>query len=142
MNIIVNGGTRGIGREVVSYLTRDINNQIFVTGRNEKALADISARFKNVKTYAVDMSTFDNQTNKFTEIISSNFKKVDILINIAGYLIAKDFVDIVNEDARLMMETNFFGPASVIRILRPMMPAGSHISKHFKYGWFSGQFQI
>ena len=138
MNIIVNGGTRGIGKEVVNYLTRDINNQIFVTGRNEKALADISTRFKNVKSYAVDMSTFDNQTNKFTEIISSNFKKVDILINIAGYLIAKDFVDIVNDEARLMMETNFFGPASVIRILRPMMPAGSHIVNVSSMGGFQG----
>jgi NAD(P)-dependent dehydrogenase (short-subunit alcohol dehydrogenase family) len=138
MNIIVNGGTRGIGKEVVSYLTQDINNQIFVTGRNEKALADISARSKNVKSYSVDMSTFDNQTDKFTEIISSNFKKVDILINIAGNLIAKDFVDIVNDEARLMMETNFFGPASVIRILRPMMPAGSHIVNVSSMGGFQG----
>ena len=61
-----------------------------------------------------------------------------MIINIAGYLIAKDFVDIVNDEARLMMETNFFGPASVIRILRPMMPAGSHIVNISSMGGFQG----
>jgi len=138
MNIIVNGGTRGIGKEVVSYLTQDLNNQILVTGRNEKALSDLSTSFKNVKSYSIDMSVFDSQTKKFTEIISSHFKRVDILVNIAGCLIAKDFVDIQNDEARLMMETNFFGPASVIRILRPMMPAGSHIVNISSMGGFQG----
>ena len=28
MNIIVNGGTKGIGREIVDYMAQDINNQI------------------------------------------------------------------------------------------------------------------
>jgi len=40
MNIIVNGGTRGIGREVVDNLSQDTNNQIFVTGRNEDILKE------------------------------------------------------------------------------------------------------
>jgi len=38
MNIIVNGGTRGIGKEIVNILAQDISNQIFITGRNEKVL--------------------------------------------------------------------------------------------------------
>lgn len=138
MNIIVNGGTRGIGKEVVSHLAQDISNQILVTGRNEKALGDLSASFKNVKSYSIDMSVFDSQSKKFIEIISSHFKSVDILINIAGYLVAKDFVDMANDEARLMMETNFFGPASVIRILKPMMPAGSHIVNISSMGGYQG----
>lgn len=138
MNIIVNGGTRGIGKEVVSHLAQDISNQILVTGRNEKALVDLSASFKNVKSYSIDMSVFDSQSKKFIEIISSHFKSVDILINIAGYLVAKDFVDMANDEARLMMETNFFGPASVIRILKPMMPAGSHIVNISSMGGYQG----
>ena len=45
MNIIVNGGTRGIGKEIVVYLAQDNNNQILVTGRNIKALKSLSDRF-------------------------------------------------------------------------------------------------
>ena len=58
MNIIVNGGTKGIGREVVDNLSQDTNNQIFVIGRNEAILKDISSRYKNVRTCSIDMSIF------------------------------------------------------------------------------------
>lgn len=138
MNIIINGGTKGIGREIVNYLTQDIGNQILVTGRNIKALNDLSGRFKNVKSVPLDMSLFNSQSDRFTDEVSSYFRHVDILINLAGLLIAKEFVDITNDEARLMMETNFFGPASVIRILKPMMPSGSHIVNISSMGGFQG----
>jgi NAD(P)-dependent dehydrogenase (short-subunit alcohol dehydrogenase family) len=138
MNIIVNGGTRGIGKEVVLYLAQDIGNQILVTGRNKKALKNLSARFKNVHTLPVDLSVFDTQIESFRDNVYSHFKRVDILINIAGMLVAKEFVDIANSEARLMMETNFFGPASVIRILKPLMPGGSHIVNISSMGGFQG----
>lgn len=138
MNIIINGGTKGIGREIVNCLTQDIGNQILVTGRNIKALNDLSGRFKNVKSVPLDMSLFNSQSDRFTDEVSSYFRHVDILINLAGLLIAKEFVDITNNEARLMMETNFFGPASVIRILKPMMPSGSHIVNISSMGGFQG----
>jgi NAD(P)-dependent dehydrogenase (short-subunit alcohol dehydrogenase family) len=137
-NIIVNGGTRGIGKEVVSYLAQDTNNQILVTGRNEKALNSLSTRYKNVKSFSLDMSLFENQDKKFIEMVSDHFGRVDILINIAGFLVVKDFLNMTNDEARLMMETNFFGPASLIRILKPMMPAGSHIVNISSMGGFQG----
>jgi Dehydrogenases with different specificities (related to short-chain alcohol dehydrogenases) len=138
MNIIVNGGTRGIGKEVVNYLAQDINNQIIVTGRNERTLNSLSNRYKNVKSFSLDMSLFDIQYEKFRETVSYHFGRVDILINIAGLLISKDFLDMANDEARLMMETNFWGPASLIRILKPMMLAGSHIVNISSMGGFQG----
>jgi 3-oxoacyl-[acyl-carrier protein] reductase len=138
MNIIVNGGTRGIGKEVVNYLAQDISNQILVTGRNIKELNNLSIKYKNVHSLSIDMSVFDSQIEKFRKTVSDHFKRVDILINIAGSLIVKEFLDMANDEARLMMETNFFGPASVIRILKPMMPAGSHIVNITSMGGFQG----
>jgi NAD(P)-dependent dehydrogenase (short-subunit alcohol dehydrogenase family) len=138
MNFIVNGGTKGIGREIVDNLSQDINNQIFVIGRNEGILKDISSNYKNVRTCSVDMSIFDDQTGKLEETLFSYFKKVDILINLAGLLVAKDFIDMTNSEGRLIMETNFFGPASLIRLLKPMMPAGSHIVNVSSMGGFQG----
>jgi NAD(P)-dependent dehydrogenase (short-subunit alcohol dehydrogenase family) len=71
-------------------------------------------------------------------MVSDHFGRVDILVNIAGFLITKDFLDMANDEARLMMETNFFGPASLIRILKPIMPAGSHIVNITSMGGFQG----
>ena len=138
MNIIVNGGTRGIGKEVVNYLAQDKSNQILVTGRNEKVLNSLSNRYRNVHSLSIDMSVFDCQSEKFRETVSDHFKRVDILINVAGSLVKKKFLDMENDEARMMMETNFFGPASVIRILQPMMSAGSHIVNVSSMGGFQG----
>ena len=137
-NIIVNGGTKGIGREVVDYLAQDSNNHIFVTGRNGEALASISARYKNVKFFSVDLSVFDSLQEKFAGAILEYTNNVDILINIAGVLIARDFIEMNHDEARLIMETNFFGSASMIRILKPMMPKGSHIVNISSMGGFQG----
>jgi NAD(P)-dependent dehydrogenase (short-subunit alcohol dehydrogenase family) len=138
MNIIVNGGTRGIGREIVDNLSLNTNNQIFVTGRNDTILKSLSSGYRNVRTCSIDMSLFDSQTKKFEESVLSYFKKVDILINLAGFLVAKDFLEMTNSEARLIMETNFFGPASLIRLVKPMMSAGSHIVNVSSMGGFQG----
>ncbi len=48
MNIIVNGGSHGIGREVALYLSQDTNNQIIVTGRDADALKSVSRSHPNI----------------------------------------------------------------------------------------------
>ena len=53
-------------------------------------------------------------------------------------LISKEFVNTTNSEARLMMETNFFGPASVIRAIKPLMTSGSHIVNISSMGGFQG----
>jgi 3-oxoacyl-[acyl-carrier protein] reductase len=138
MNIIVIGGTRGIGKEVVINMAKDINNHILVTGRNEHALKSLSARNKNVVTMQLDLSAFDSQIDVFRIKVSSYFKKVDILINMAGLLVAKEFTETDITEARLMMEINFFGPASIIRVLKPLMSDRSHIINISSMGGFQG----
>jgi len=138
MNIIVNGGTKGIGKEVVILLAQDKNNRILVTGRNEKLLNSLAKRFQNVITLPIDLSEFDVNEEFFRNSVCNSFKKVDILVNMAGLLVAKEFLKVTSPEARRMMETNFFGPASVIRVLKPFMPKGSHIVNISSMGGFQG----
>lgn len=138
MNIIVNGGTRGIGREVVLYLSGNSENKIIVTGRNNSALKEISDSHPNVFSKQIDFSQFDNHAEEYFSFISSKLQSVDILINTAGLLISKRFIDFPNEEARKIMETNFFGPASSVRILRPLMKEGAHVVNISSMGGFQG----
>jgi NAD(P)-dependent dehydrogenase (short-subunit alcohol dehydrogenase family) len=140
MNIIVNGGTRGIGKEVVLLLAKEKGNKILVTGRNSKALKQLSsdAKFKNIAACILDLSVFDSRQKSFLKAVSSEFKRVDILINTAGSVVIKDFMDFPTEKARKMMETNFFGPASVIRMICPLMKRGAHIINISSMGGFQG----
>jgi 3-oxoacyl-[acyl-carrier protein] reductase len=138
MNIIVNGGSRGIGREVALYLSQDINNQIIVTGRNIKALNSLSVCSPNIHSVETDLSKPDDLCGTFRDKIRNHFDGVDVLLNMAGALVSRDFVDIEEKEARLMMETNFFGPAAIIRILKPLMKEGSHILNISSMGGFQG----
>jgi short-subunit dehydrogenase len=138
MNIIINGGTRGIGKEIAVNLAGNEDNKIIVTGRDEKALKNLSARYINIHTITLDLSVFDLQSEIFINEVSDHFRNVDILINVAGILVAKEFTKTGNAEARLMMETNFFGPASVIKILKPFMAEGSHIVNIASMGGFQG----
>jgi short-subunit dehydrogenase len=138
MNIIVNGGTRGIGREIVNILAQNQENKILVTGRNRKALDDIKAQYNNVITVVIDLAAFDKQTDSLLNVVRNNLKKADILINVAGFLISKDFIETDTSEARQMMETNFFGPAAFIRIIKPLMDNGSHIVNIASMGGFQG----
>lgn len=142
MNIIINGGTRGIGKEIVIYLAGNEFNNILVTGRDKHSLKSMSARFKNVYTLAVDLSVFNTQSEIFEKAVLSHFKNVDILINVAGFLVAKEFTKTGIDEARLMMETNFFGPASVIKLLKPHMAEGSHIVNITSMGGFQGSLKF
>jgi NAD(P)-dependent dehydrogenase (short-subunit alcohol dehydrogenase family) len=135
MNIIVSGGTRGIGKEVVLILAKEPGNNILVTGRNEDALKELyeHSQYKNIRTLKIDLSSFKDQEEYFKENVFSHFNSIDILLNIAGFL-----MDLPGAEARKMMETNFFGPASVIRLVKPLMPEGAHVVNISSMGGFQG----
>lgn len=138
MNIVVNGGTSGIGKEVVLFLSGRSENKIIVTGRNNSALKELSEGHKNIYSKQIDFSEFDNHAEEYYSFIFSNLHSVDILINTAGLLKARGFMDFSNDDARKIMETNFFGPASAIRALRPLMKEGTHIVNISSMGGYQG----
>jgi short-subunit dehydrogenase len=138
MNIIVIGGTRGIGKELVIKLSEQKENRLIVAGRNQAVLSLLEKTYPNVKTCQLDISTIEKSAGIFRELVFKAFKDVDILINMAGLLIKRDFLNSNLTEARSIMETNFFGPAEVIRILHPLMKKGSHIVNITSMGGFQG----
>jgi NAD(P)-dependent dehydrogenase (short-subunit alcohol dehydrogenase family) len=140
MNIIITGGSRGIGRDTALCLSEDKDNQILITGRNEKALKEVadSAVNENISLFTVDFSKKGENMKYLIEHINSLFSIVDILINNAGALVNKDFMELTDEENRHMMEVNYFAPAMLIRSLLPLMRKGSHILNISSMGGFQG----
>lgn len=137
MNIVINGATRGIGKAVATYLTGNKENKIIVTGRNRKALKELSDYNPDIYPYEFDIANLD-ALPRYYDFISSRFKKVDVLINMAALLISKKFVDFTDAEARKIMDTNVIGPAACIRILVPLMSDGSHIVNISSMGGYLG----
>lgn len=140
MNIIVTGGSNGIGKQAALQLAADKNNKILITGRDPATLEAVAnlAVNRNVGILACDFNKLNLASDAFRKDVLAVLDSIDILINNAGILYAQQFMEISQEQAREMMEVNFFAPALIIRTLLPVMNKGAHIVNISSMGGFQG----
>lgn len=128
MNIIITGASRGIGYDTVLALAKNQAHQIYVLSRNAQALnqlveqAKIQNGFTNVVAVPFDLTTEDMSTVKK---LAAELGQVDILLNNAGVLVNKAFMDLEMADWRSMFEVNLFGIVRLIKALHPALAASS-----------------
>jgi NAD(P)-dependent dehydrogenase (short-subunit alcohol dehydrogenase family) len=133
MNIVVTGCSRGIGFELVRYLSKDPENHIFAISRNERKLIKLKDHclsenlFDNVTPVIADL-TEPGVTDQLTEFIKGKVQRIDALVNNAGFLVNKPFEDITFKDLLYVYNTNVFAPFQLIQSLVPLMGGSrSHI---------------
>jgi NAD(P)-dependent dehydrogenase (short-subunit alcohol dehydrogenase family) len=138
MNIIINGATKGIGRETAAHLHSVQGNNIVITGRDERLLALAEKELPGIKAFVIDLSDNSENYPGLKEYIIHHLHHIDIVINVAGQLIKNDFLSFIEADAHSIMETNFFGPARFIRFITQFMSSGSHIVNISSMGGYQG----
>jgi short-subunit dehydrogenase len=138
MNIIINGATKGIGKDLAQIMASVAENKIVVTGRNEDVLRNLGTSFPNIKWIRLDLSDSQESAKMLSEFAGSQFSGIDIFVNMAGMLVSKNFIEFDESDARKIMDINFFTPALLIRALYPLMNKGSHIINISSMGGFQG----
>ena len=110
MNILVTGASKGIGNTIAKELQSI--GEVFVTGRNEQALAAC-----NVKGFCVcDLSKDINDLVKFIED-----KNIDVLVNNAGEYIYSGLESMNIADIQRLYQTNLIAPAYLISKAIPYM---------------------
>ncbi len=103
-NVVITGSSRGIGFELAKLFNKN-NFNVIALSRNYSIINDL--QLKNVKSFYLDISS----TKSIIEAVASvskEFKKVDILINNAGFLINKPFIDTSFEDFEKIYKVNVF----------------------------------
>ncbi len=120
-NIIVTGASRGIGFELVNYFASK-NYQILALSRN---LATLKNAPNNVITLEADI-TIEKDLAKVNQYLSDNWKQVDILINNAGKLAHKPFLETTYQDFLEVYNVNVFAIAELTKICLPFMKNNSH----------------
>ncbi|MGQ9621532.1 MAG: SDR family oxidoreductase [Bacteroidales bacterium] len=140
MNIIITGGSRGIGLETAIIMAKNRDNKIIITGRNRKNLEKAAsyAPYRNISYLKTDFTVLHKNSELVLKSFKEYFESVDILINNAGYLFNGKFEETDESEIRLMMEVNFFAPAALIKLLLPLMHSGSHIVNISSMGGYQG----
>ncbi|GGK56936.1 MULTISPECIES: SDR family NAD(P)-dependent oxidoreductase [Flavobacteriaceae] len=122
-NIIITGTSRGIGFELAQLFAKN-NYNVLALSRNSEPLNKLN--LKNITTLSVDLSN-DNDLQKVTNFVTSNWENVDILINNAGKLVNKPFEKITTTDFLEVYKVNVFAVAELTKQLIPFLSKGSHV---------------
>ncbi len=122
-NIIVTGTSRGIGFQLAKLFV-DGGHQVLALSRNEKPVADL--KHPNISSFPFDITRATDLEN-VKKHIASNWDRVDILINNAGKLLNRPFVEIDPKEFEAVYQVNVFGVANLVRTVLPFMAKEGHV---------------
>ena len=106
-NVVITGSSRGIGFELVNLFSQN-NYNVIALSRNVSSITKLN--LKNVSAFSTDLSDADS-INNAVKFIKKNFSSVDVLINNAGKLINKPFIETTIQDFKSVYSVNVFGLA-------------------------------
>lgn len=137
-NIIITGTSRGIGFELVK-LYANAGHQVLALSRNSQPITVLG--LSNVTTFSFDLSDA-GAYKKVKDFVTNNWKHVDILINNAGALLNKPFVETTIADFEYVYKTNVFGVAEMTRSVVPFMKKDSHVVSISSMGGVQGSMKF
>jgi short-subunit dehydrogenase len=120
--ILVTGCGSGIGRALAEKLYDIENYRVVITARTG-SLASLRAEFKESDRFWIRQLDVTNPKQRealFAEI-RSEWEGVNILINNAGIAYRSVLEHMAEADELRQMDTNYFGPAALIRLALPYM---------------------
>ncbi len=137
-NIIITGTSRGIGFELVQIFAQKGCN-VLALSRNKQPVIDLN--LQNVTSFSFDLGKEDDY-HKVEDFIKANWQQVDVLINNAGALLNKPFVETSISDFEYVYKTNVFGVAEMTRVVIPFMTKESHVVTVSSMGGVQGSMKF
>ncbi len=122
-NVIITGSSRGIGFELAK-LFADAGHQVLALSRNDGPIAQLE--HVNIKSFSFDLLQ-PSHLIKLDEFLSTHWNAVDILINNAGKLLNKPFLENSIEDFEAVYKVNVYGVAAITKVALPKMPKDGHV---------------
>ncbi len=120
--ILVTGCSSGVGFALAELLYSQSQYRVVITSRL-KSIAKLKERFQESSRFWIrelDV-TSDLSRSLIIKEIAEKWDSVDILINNAGISYRSVFEHMTETDEQLQMNTNYLGPASLIRMVIPKM---------------------
>lgn len=116
-NIVITGGTSGIGKECRDYFLKMGDNVIVLSRKNPENLPNF---------FACDVAD-KTQVEKAFKEIGKKFKTIDVLVNNAGFGVSGAIELVDDEQIKNLFDVNLFGVINCYKAALPLMPKGSCI---------------
>jgi len=122
-NILVTGGTNGIG-EKIAHAFHDRGGRVIVTGTNTKKINNINKN-KNSKFIAIQSDFTDSDFIKNLSIQLNKYKTIDVLINNAGINKINNFIETKDSDYKNIHSVNLYAPYQISKLIVEKMLANN-----------------
>lgn len=142
MNIIITGASSGIGFETALEFSLHKENKIVAIARSADKLRKLLEIAKGINPDStllpVEFDIVNDDYAALVPFLKERLGTVDILINNAGALINKPFLETTEADLGEMLQSNVISHFRMIQNLLPLMQSGSHIVNIGSMGGFQG----
>ncbi|RYD77862.1 MAG: SDR family oxidoreductase [Sphingobacteriales bacterium] len=142
MNIIITGASSGIGFETALELSLQNNNKIVAIARSADKLRKLLEIAKSINPgctlLPVEFDIVNDDYAALIPFLKERLGTIDILINNAGTLINKPFLETTEAELAEMLQSNVISHFKMIQNTIPMMQSGSHIVNIGSMGGFQG----
>ncbi len=119
-SVLITGCSSGIGRALCEkYLIEGFH--VYASARNIHSLTDLP-QHPELKKLALDVNDASSIHNAIAHI-KQDHKRLDVLINNAGYAAMGPLIDMPIEDLRAQFETNVFAPMELTKACLPLLMA-------------------
>ena len=118
-NIIITGGSLGIGRETAKNMISKGAN-VLITGRSESRLKQ-AQKYSGAKIIEFDIADMDNIAENAKKCIDILDGRIDVLVNNAGIGVGKSIDKLNIEDVLRVFNVNVFGLALFTKEIIPLM---------------------
>lgn len=103
--VVVTGGARGIGAEIVKFLAKLGYKVVLNYNKSESYAQDVKKELNNVEIFKADVSKKE-EANALIDFAIKKYGKIDVLINNAGIAQTNLFTEITDEDWNNIINTN------------------------------------
>lgn len=116
--VLITGASSGIGKESARLLINNKDYTVYAAARRIEKMSDLQAL--GVKVVELDITNESSVQQAISNIITAE-KRIDVLVNNAGYGSYGSLEDVPLEEARYQFEVNIFGLARLTQLVLPYM---------------------